>query len=67
MNKIKKFKYVLIFLAILILGGILSAFGSWETGIFTTKDPMTIISGILMLVGIVGFVWQAVKLNKKIE
>jgi len=60
-----KFKYVIIFACILILGGILSVFCPWDKGIFSTNNPMTIVSGVLMIVGFLGAVWQLIKLDRK--
>lgn len=64
MEKLKRLKWVIIFFIILLTGGFLySAKADWSLGMF--QGTWNLISGLVIIAGLVGFVWSAIKMNNK--
>ena len=64
MEKLKELKWAILFFIILIVGGFIhSICGDWTVGMF--QETWNLISGFIILTGLVGFVWSAIKLKKK--
>ena len=64
MEKLKRLKWVILFFIILLTGGFLySAYADFTLGMF--QNTWNLISGLVILTGLAGFVWSAIKLKKK--
>jgi len=63
MEKILNLKWVILFLIVLLIGGFLSTYADWTVGMF--QGTWNLISGLIILSGLGGLIWSALKLNKK--